>query len=405
MLSEEKSIKLFLPGNERPIEIALNVNDSITFMNFQKIIIESIPVNMPLQKEDIVKIEISNARTPLQLRSYTSDIFTFWQIFINKEYDIPFKTKPNLIIDGGANVGYSAVFFANKFPEAKIIAIEPERTNFEILRKNTDDYQNIELINSGIWNKNTYLKIQDSGVSKDAFMVDEVDSNERGSFKAVTIGEILRKSGFDEIDILKLDIEGAEKEVFYNNYDEWLNKVKILIIELHDRMKKGCSDTFFSAIKQYTFNMTFCGENIVLIKSNIAPIFKVDFTCKFQDGTVYDTFSGGKPLIFVLGDGQIIPSLEQAILKMSQGESKTIRLSANRAFGPYCNDMIYTINREQLPKDLQPEIGQEFQINLANGSTKTTKVTKVSETSITLDANHPLAGKDLVFDIKLIEIT
>jgi len=348
MLSEKKIIKLFLPGIENPIQLAMNIDNNLSFMNFQKIIIDSIPLNIPIQKEDIIKIEISNIKTPLELRSYTSDIFTFWQIFINKEYDMPFKTAPNLIIDGGANVGYSAVFFANKFPQAKIIAIEPERTNFEILRENTINYQNIELLNSGIWNKNTYLKIQDIGVRKDAFMVEEVNLEEQRSFKAVTIGEILRKSGYDAIDILKLDIEGAEKEVFSDNYEEWLNKVNILIIELHDRMKEGCSKAFFSAIKKYNFNITFKGENIILIKPNIAPRFKVDFICKLEDGTIWETSFGHEPLTFALGDGQVILSLEQAVMMMNPGESQKIKISA--------------------------------------------------------DANHPLAGKDLFFDIKLIEI-
>jgi len=393
-----------LPGVEPQQQLTINIDDNLDFKKFQEIIIDAIPINATIQKEDIIKIKISDIKTPLQLRSYTSDIFTFWQIFINMEYEIPFMTTPRLIIDGGANVGYSVAFFANKFPQSKIIAIEPEKTNFKLLRENTLNYKNIELLNAGIWNKNTYLRIRDIGVRKDSFMVEEVNLDEQGSFRAVTIGEILRKSGYDTIDILKLDIEGAEKEVFSANYEEWLNKVNIVIIELHDRMKEGCSKAFFSSIKKYNFNITFKGENIILIKPNLSPRFKIDFTCKLEDGTVWETSVNREPLTFALGDGQVISSLEQTVMRMNPGESRAIKISADNAFGPYYKELISIVSRDQLPKDLQSEIGQQFQINLADGHTNTVRVTDISEMNITLDANHPLAGKDLFFDIKLIEI-
>ena len=97
-------------------------------------------------------------------------------------------------------------------------------------------------------------------------MVEEVTDSEEFSFKAVTIGKILKRSGYKEIDILKLDIEGSEKEVFSNDYEDWLSKVNILIIELHDRMKPGCSEAFYSAINQYNFIKINSGENIILMK-------------------------------------------------------------------------------------------------------------------------------------------
>jgi FkbM family methyltransferase len=405
MSSVNNNFRLILPGIEKHIQIAANAEDILDYKKFQEVVIESILIHMPIRKEEIIKIELPHIKSPLHLRCPTSDLYTFWQLFINNEYGFPIRDKPNLIIDGGANVGYAAVFFANRFPEAKIIAIEPEQTNFELLKENTIDYQNILLRNSGIWNKNTYLKIHDLGVRKDAFMVEEVDREEQGSFKAVTVGEVLRESGYDEIDILKLDIEGAEKEVFSDNYEEWLGRVNILIIELHDRMKEGCSEAFFSAIKKYKFNITFKGENIILIKPAIAPRFKIDFTCRLADGTIWTTSSGGEPLIFALGDAQIFPDLEQVIMMMDPGNSKTVTIPADSAFGPYHADKMYVVSREQLPKDVLPEIGQQFQINLPDGLTNTSRVTQVSDNRITLDANHPLAGKDLYFDIKLIEIS
>jgi FkbM family methyltransferase len=192
---------------------------------------------------------------PMIIRTGTSDLRVFDSILIEKDYDFQTDIKPKLIIDGGAYVGYSSIYFANKFPEAKIFSIEPEINNFKILKENTFNYKKIELINSALWNRNIFLRIKDVGRGEYGFVVEESNTNERGSFKAITIGEILKESKYDKIDILKLDIEGAEKEIFSCNYDGWLSKVNILIIELHDRFKPGCSEAFYSALSNYNFNI------------------------------------------------------------------------------------------------------------------------------------------------------
>ena len=201
----------------------------------------------------------------LVIRKSTSDWKAFKQVFIAKEYDFPIKAEPQLIIDGGANVGYASLFFANKFPRAEIIAIEPEESNFAILKRNTVKHKQITAIKAGLWHKKAYLKIADTGLGKWGFMVEETGPDNY-DIQAITIDEILRQSGKKEIDILKLDIEGAEKELFSENYESWLGKVKVLIIELHDRMKEGCSAVFYSAIEKYNFTETKRGENIILFK-------------------------------------------------------------------------------------------------------------------------------------------
>ncbi len=258
-----KTIKIYFPDKKEALGIPIYFNEKVIYERIVQPILKTVP------REKIVKIKIPNIKRCLQLRAQTSDIPTFLQIFKDKDYDILMNINPKLIIDGGANVGYASVFFANKFPKAKIIAVEPEESNFQILKENTASYQNIELIKSGIWNKDTYLKVKDIGLGRWGMTVEEVNSKEPGSFKAVTIGQLLKCSGNKEIDILKLDIEGAEKEVFLDTYEEWLSKVNLLIIELHDRIKPGCSETFYSAIRKYHFNQTQKGENIILTKVDI----------------------------------------------------------------------------------------------------------------------------------------
>jgi FkbM family methyltransferase len=203
---------------------------------------------------------------PLIIRKNTSDIEVFKQIFTQKDYEFDYGLTPKFIIDGGANVGYSSIFFARKFKNAKIIAIEPERSNFEVLKKNTAKYGNIIPLNKGLWPKKGYLKIYNQEYGKYACMTKEVKKDEGYDVEVVTIDDLLRMSNCKEIDVLKLDIEGAEKELFSKNTDKWLIKVNLIIIELHEGMKPGCNKAFFSAIKKYNFTKETRGENLILKK-------------------------------------------------------------------------------------------------------------------------------------------
>ena len=131
---------------------------------------------------------------------------------------------------------------------------------------------------------------------------------------------------------------------------------------------------------------------------------KVHYTGKLEDGTVFDTSINRDPLQFTIGEGQIIPGFEQAVVGMNPGESKTTKVPADKAYGPHYKERVLAADRNQFPVDLKPEIGQKLQIRRTDGQTIVVTVTDVSESSVTLDANHPLAGKDLTFDIQLIEL-
>jgi FKBP-type peptidyl-prolyl cis-trans isomerase 2 len=131
---------------------------------------------------------------------------------------------------------------------------------------------------------------------------------------------------------------------------------------------------------------------------------KVHYTGKLEDGTVFDTSINRDPLQFTIGEGQIIPGFEQAVVGMNPGESKTTKVPADKAYGSHHKEEVLVVDRNQFPVDLKPEIGQKLQIRRTDGQTIVVTVTDVSESSVTLDANHPLAGKDLTFDIQLIEL-
>jgi len=130
----------------------------------------------------------------------------------------------------------------------------------------------------------------------------------------------------------------------------------------------------------------------------------VHYTGTLEDGTKFDTSVGREPLEFTLGEGAIIPGFEEAVKGLKVGKSKTVTIPAEEAYGPHRDDLVIVVEREQLPADLDPKVDQQLQMQQTDGRTAVVIVTDVSETTITVDANHPLAGKDLTFEIELVEI-
>ena len=141
-----------------------------------------------------------------------------------------------------------------------------------------------------------------------------------------------------------------------------------------------------------------------MTQAQSGDMVKVHYTGRFTDGTIFDTSMQGDPLEFTLGGGQILPGVEQAVLGMTAGESKTVTIPAAHAYGPHQPERVLEIERHHLPQDLQPEVGQHLHMQRQDGGTLEVVVTALTEEHITLDANHPLAGQDLIFDLQLVEI-
>ncbi len=223
----------------------------------------------------INKIHLQKLRFPIYLRPKSSDLLTFHQIFTFKEYDINLGFIPRFIIDAGANIGLASIFFANKFPETKIIAIEPENSNFEMLEKNTKDYENVLLNKRALSNEsNLSFDVVDKGFGNWGFVTEIHDLNiihkVVDTVRSITIDEILIENNLEYLDLLKIDIEGGEKKLFESNYENWLPKTKCIIIELHDGITKGSSKSFFNAISKYDFSYFNRGENLLLINNSIS---------------------------------------------------------------------------------------------------------------------------------------
>ena len=218
---------------------------------------------------EINAFKVEGIKFPVALRMGTIDGWIFNNIFNHKEYEMPLVDfRPRFIIDCGANIGCSAVYFANEYPAAKIIAVEPEDTNFRMLTYNAHFYNNIVCRHAAIWNKATYIKVVPNNNTTDCMTV-ETRANDPQAIESTTILKLLNESGADEIDLLKIDIEGAEKELFSDdNVQKWLPRVNVIAIELHDRVKRGCSSAMFRALARYDFYLALNGENLIFIRED-----------------------------------------------------------------------------------------------------------------------------------------
>jgi len=130
---------------------------------------------------------------------------------------------------------------------------------------------------------------------------------------------------------------------------------------------------------------------------------RVHYKGSLEDGQIFDTSEGRQPLEFQLGAGQVIPGFEQAVAGMEPGESKAVTVPSEAAYGPHRTENVVTVGRDNLPPNIDPEVGQQLQLN-QGGQAYRVVITDVSDENVVLDANHPLAGKDLSFELELVEI-
>lgn len=131
---------------------------------------------------------------------------------------------------------------------------------------------------------------------------------------------------------------------------------------------------------------------------------KIHYTGRLDDGTVFDSSRERDPLEFTVGAGMVIPGFDEAVVGMEVGDEKTAEIPSDEAYGPHREDLLLSVSPERFPDDLDPEVGQQLQMQTGDGQTFVASVAEVGDEAVVLDANHPLAGKDLTFDIELVSI-
>ncbi|MDD4874442.1 MAG: FKBP-type peptidyl-prolyl cis-trans isomerase [Dehalococcoidales bacterium] len=151
---------------------------------------------------------------------------------------------------------------------------------------------------------------------------------------------------------------------------------------------------FFSLI------LTGCG----IASAKNGDTVKLHYSVLLEDGTLYETSIGNEPLEFTIGQGKVLSVLEEAIIGMRVGESKSITITEDQAYGPYREDMVFQLEKKELPAYIDPKIGMQLQMIQGNSEIIIVTIIEINETTLRMDANHPLAGHDLIFEIELVDI-
>jgi len=191
----------------------------------------------------------SGVEHPVHLRLRSSDPYAYLEVLRGGEYNFDLPFSPKAIVDAGANIGMASIFFAHKYPQAKIIAVEAEATNFSLLKRNIEPYSQIFPIHAALWCCDGEINV--SGNEKGSDEWGFVTHYGGGvPVRSLTMRTLMAEMHLDFIDLLKVDIEGAEKEVFEDC--DWIEDIGCLMIETHDRFKTGCSTAVNAACSQFS---------------------------------------------------------------------------------------------------------------------------------------------------------
>lgn len=218
----------------------------------------------PRMKRDFV-IRVRGMTRPIRIRGKTSDHWVLNSIIVCREYEGFVAGRPKPILDGGANIGLASLYWNQQYPDAEIIAVEPDAENFELLKENTRHLDNVIPVKGGIWSRPAKLSVQYAGAEKYAFRVAE---DENGTIEAHSIDSLMEERGWDWIDVVKLDVEGSEVQILSGSSRRWIDRIGTLIIELHQDFAPESARVLFTAFSEQDFHLAWRGENLILRRTS-----------------------------------------------------------------------------------------------------------------------------------------
>ncbi len=195
----------------------------------------------------------------MNIRLRTSDLAVVAQVFVDGEYDTDYGIEPDFIVDAGANIGASPIYFANRFPGARVVAIEPDSANYAILESNVRRWPQITPVHAALWPEDAMVELSDPGYGTWGY---QASVSQDGSIPAMSMSRLLESTGLERVDLLKIDIEGAERELFDASGD-WIHRVEAIVIELHDQQTPGCDEAFTKATRDFQVRTTH-GEHVIV---------------------------------------------------------------------------------------------------------------------------------------------
>jgi len=202
-----------------------------------------------------VKIQQKGYLRGFYMRGGTSDPILVYNIFTRKEYPLIDDPSVRLIIDAGANAGYATIYFAHNYPKAKIIALEPEHSNYLQLKRNTEGYANVEVLEKGLWFRPARLKVSNPSSEKWGFIFEEVEGDGVPCSTMPILFEQYHSSGGI---LVKMDIEGAESQIFEKD-PSWIGLTDYIFIEIHNGWK-----SIFDALSKTDYEAWISSENVII---------------------------------------------------------------------------------------------------------------------------------------------
>jgi len=191
----------------------------------------------------------SVVKHPVHLRVRTSDVSLYKDIILRKEYELGLPNfSPRTIVDAGANSGMATLYYANRYPNARIVAVEPEPSNYAALVKNVSSYPNVFPIHAALWNRDGQISLGPTGLDDDKWAFKTFEGN-GPKVRSITMQTLMSEANIESIDLLKMDVEGAEVEAFEES--SWTSGVQVIVIELHDHIKPGCRAAVSAAAKGF----------------------------------------------------------------------------------------------------------------------------------------------------------
>ena len=188
-------------------------------------------------RKKIIKGAVQGLREPVYIRNQPADHALFTQLFVQKEYGVAISTPVKRIIDCGANIGLACLYFLRQYPHATITCIEPDAANFLMLQMNTRTAPNVTCLRKAVWNKQESLTIYGQSRGAAGLMVRKADTAIETTVEGVSLDLLIKEN--EVIDILKIDIEGSEKEVLLMGNTSWLQRVNRMLVEIHDDIHPG----------------------------------------------------------------------------------------------------------------------------------------------------------------------
>ena len=212
----------------------------------------------------VVGVRLPHVGHTLWARPGTSDPATFDEVFLSGEYNLPFEGfAPDTILDLGANVGYTSVLFASRWPNARVLAVEPSSENFGMLQQNIAAWPNVTAVHAAVWSHSGPLEISNPEGDPNAFRVSEAAPASRHSVQGMTLMDLIHSLGEERVSLIKMDVEGAEAELFKTSAD-WLDRTDVLVVELHDRLVPGCAQGLCDGLRGRSFRQEIMGQNLAI---------------------------------------------------------------------------------------------------------------------------------------------